>query len=111
MPPCGNVSAATVASHVDSLLHTLMYSWEDMVAMVMLTSLLSVCRSEGKTCGVCMEQVMAKLMRSERRFGIMCKRIRTVFLISMHGCHATSKNIVLFSTLPACGEKMVWYTE
>ena len=24
---------------------------------------------------------MAKLMRSERRFGIMCERIRTVFLL------------------------------
>ena len=74
-----NVRAATVACHV---LHTFEVQLGGLVAMVMLTSLLSECRSEGKTCGVCMEQVMAKLMRSERRFGIMCKRIRTVFLLS-----------------------------
>ena len=52
-----------------------------MVMLILLFSL--VCRSEGKTCGVCMEQVMAKLMRSERRFGIMCERTRTVFLLEL----------------------------
>ena len=103
-----NVRAATVACHV---LHTFeVQLWGYGCHGDAYLSSLCVCRSEGKTCGVCMEQVMAKLMRSERRFGIMCKRIRTVFLLSwlnscMHGCHATRKNIVLCSTLAACGKK------
>ena len=94
MPPSGNVPVATVASHITDVV--LKCSWEGTVAMVILIPLFSlVCRSEGKTCGVCMEQVMAKLMRSERRFGIMCEGTRTVFLLNscMHGYH--KYNLVL----------------
>ena len=72
-----------------------------MVILIPLFSL--VCRSEGKTCGVCMEQVMAKLMRSERRFGIMCEGTRTVFLL-MAACMATT-SIISCLNLPTYNEK------
>ena len=30
------------------------------------------CRSEGQTCGVCMDVVLNKPIKSDRRFGILC---------------------------------------
>jgi hypothetical protein len=33
------------------------------------------CRSEGKQCAICMESVVAKIIKSERRFGILGKSI------------------------------------
>ena len=35
-------------------------------------------RSEGQVCGICMEVVLEKPVRSNRRFGILCKWVESM---------------------------------
>lgn len=38
-------------------------------------------RSEGKVCGICMEVVLEKPVRSNRRFGILCKWVESMDVV------------------------------